>query len=209
VVSGADAAPGIVAAEASGVKVGLRQKWGGGELRARSGKMVRQGTGWVLEGGPGAGGDVSPYASYAGTPVSNGFSTPGPGVQSPFVNSAGLQPRPTTPSAVPLPVTPNIGLGFPSSASASSFGPGMGPPPGSANVRSPSGLGPTWTPGPPRTPYSGSVAAQQQPQQPPQTPGTPGVYATFPPSPAPNGNGFAVGPPPRRTPSGGAPKKDD
>ncbi|EDR04049.1 endoplasmic reticulum-derived transport vesicle ERV46 [Laccaria bicolor S238N-H82] len=45
VVSGADQTPGIVAAEASGAKVGLRSKWGGGELRARpnTGKMVPQG----------------------------------------------------------------------------------------------------------------------------------------------------------------------
>ncbi|GLB44741.1 putative endoplasmic Reticulum-Golgi Intermediate Compartment (ERGIC) [Lyophyllum shimeji] len=205
VVSGADAAPGIVAAEASGVKVGrgLRGKWGGAELRSRSGKMVRQGGGWVLEGSDGN----SPYASYAGTPVSaNGFPA------SPFVNSAGFQhPPPPTPSAVPLPPTPAPGLGFgpPPSATANSHS--FGPSPVSVHVRSPSsGLAP-----PPRTPYTangtgngnGALLAAQQ--QPPSTPGTPGMYATFPPTPGPNGNGFSVGPPPRRTPSAGTPEKDD
>ncbi|KAF8054932.1 endoplasmic reticulum-golgi intermediate compartment protein 2 [Lyophyllum atratum] len=199
VVSGADAKGGLVAAEASGVKVGLRQKWGGQELRARAGKMVRQGTGWVMEGK----GESSPYASYAGTPVSGGFPTPG--AQSPFV-SAGFQQPPLTPSGVPLPATPGIGMGFPS---AGSVGSAFGPTPVSASVRSPSGpsgLGPSWTP---RSPYTGNGNGSGQGQQPPPTPGTPGMYATFPPSPSPNGNGFTVGPPPRRTMSGSTPKKDD
>lgn len=56
VVSGPDHSNGIVAAESSGVKIGrgLRSKWAGSELRARgSGKMVRQGNGWVMEGSDG------------------------------------------------------------------------------------------------------------------------------------------------------------
>ena len=72
VVSGADQMPGIVAAEASRAKVGLRSKWG--ELRARlkSGKMVPQGSGWVLEGS-----STSPYASYANMLLTGGFPTVG------------------------------------------------------------------------------------------------------------------------------------
>ncbi|KAF9457772.1 endoplasmic reticulum vesicle transporter-domain-containing protein [Collybia nuda] len=203
VVSGADQAKGIVAAEASGVKVGLRQKWGGAELRARtkSGRMVQQGNGWVMEGGSG-----SPYTSYAGTPVSNGFPTPGP--QSPFFNS------PATGSGLPQspmpPMTPNpgsgVGLGFPSST----FGPSAGGFPASPQVgRVPSsGLNPTWTPGPPKTPFTGTIPPPQpgSPGIPASVPVTPASYATFPPSPGPNGNGVTVGPPPKRA---NGPKKDD
>lgn len=71
VVSGADRAPGIVAAEATGTS--LKKKWGGGELRAR---VARQGSGWVVDGG-------SPYGSYTSTPVSAGgfgMHTPMPAV---------------------------------------------------------------------------------------------------------------------------------
>ncbi|KAG6917859.1 hypothetical protein DXG01_000764 [Tephrocybe rancida] len=190
VVSGADAAPGIVAAEASGVKVGLRQKWGGSELRARTGKMVQQGSGWVLEGS-----DSPSYASFSGTPTSNGFPTPGP-PSSAFVTSAGFPPVPPTPSSIPIPPTPHS-VGF---QSPSVFGPAPGTP-GINGSRPQSVLGPTWTPAP-RTPHT------SPPVPPPSSvPSTPGVYATFPPTPGPNGNGFTVGPPPRRTPSG--PKKDD
>ncbi|KAG5641688.1 hypothetical protein DXG03_004435 [Asterophora parasitica] len=200
VISGADAAPGLVAAEASGVKVGLRQKWGGAELRSRSsGKMIRQGSGWVMEGD----GSSSPYASYAGTPTSNGFPTPGPpGSSSPYVNSFQVPP---TPSSIPIPPTPNTaaGLGFPASPlPGASFGPAPGTPSAAnlGHVRSPSGLNPAWTP---RTPSLNGNGVHGNGVG--SVPSTPGVYATYPASPAP-GAGFQMGapPPPRREA-----KKDD
>ncbi|KAF8885851.1 endoplasmic reticulum vesicle transporter-domain-containing protein [Gymnopilus junonius] len=128
VVSGADNQQGIVAAESSGVKVGLRAKWGGGELRARpkGGKLVPQGNGWTMEGGE------SPYSSYNGTPVTGAFT---PGLQSPYLST-------TAPgSPLPPPGTPGsaVGLGYPSST----FGP---PTPGGRTAS----LGPP----PPRTPGS-------------------------------------------------------
>jgi len=104
VVSGADQTPGIVAAESSGVKVGLRSKWGGGELRARpqSGRMVRQGNGWVLEGGGGSHNGSPAYGgggSFANTPVSASFVSPA--VPSPYLSS----PL-TGPATPPLPLPP-------------------------------------------------------------------------------------------------------
>ncbi|KIJ94995.1 hypothetical protein K443DRAFT_11693 [Laccaria amethystina LaAM-08-1] len=73
VVSGSDQMPGIVATQASRAKVGLRSKWGGGELQAlpKSGQMTPiHGSGWVLEGS-----STSPYAIYANTPLAGGFPT--------------------------------------------------------------------------------------------------------------------------------------
>ncbi|TFK34540.1 DUF1692-domain-containing protein [Crucibulum laeve] len=180
VVSGADQAPGIVAAEASGAKAGLRAKWGGGDLRSRttSGRMVRQGSGWVMEGNGGHSG----YSSYAGTPATAAFP------QSPFLPSPSVfTSNPSTPNPQ--------SSGFPTSAST--FGPGPAVPPTPSNVRSPSGLGP------PRTPSLHSAHSPSPPV--PSAPGTP-AYATFPPSPNPvNGGGFSVGVPPRKV----SPKKDD
>lgn len=213
VVSGSDSASSLDAlASSSAVSTkigGLRGKWAGGELRARtmSGKMVRQGNGWVLEGGA-----ESPYSpgpgvgGYAGTPVTGGF---GPSVGSPY--GGGFVPQ-----------TPNtgVGLGFPSST----FGPapgtprtpsmGLVPPPPQrtpslghshshshgATLGTGTGLGfsvPTAaTNGGSANGYGGASA-----------PGTP-AYAHFPQTPNPdvNGNGhggFPVGPPPRPV------KKDD
>ncbi|KAF9448497.1 DUF1692-domain-containing protein [Macrolepiota fuliginosa MF-IS2] len=183
VVSGADSTPGIVAAEASGVKVGLRSKWGGSELRARtqSGRMIRQGNGWVLEGSTN-----SPYSSYAPTPVTGQFAPPA----SPY-----LQPGTAPPQSA-------VGLGFPSSA----FGPGpsgTGTAPGTPNVnghnghlRTPSLLGgPPRTPRTPRTPYTSSLQANgaEPPVAGGDHPGTPS-YQHFPPTPGSvngtgNGNG--------------------
>jgi len=102
VVSGADQTPGIVAAESSGVKAGLRSKWGGGELRARpqSGRMVRQGNGWVLEGGGSNSGSPA-YGgggSFTSTPGSATFVSPG--VPSPYLSSPFAGPG--TPS-LPVP----------------------------------------------------------------------------------------------------------
>ncbi|KAG2147713.1 endoplasmic reticulum vesicle transporter-domain-containing protein [Suillus bovinus] len=109
-VSGADTTPGIVAAEATGVK----RKWAGGQLRVRSTaqnstNVVRQGPGWVVEG------SSSPYASYANTPASGGFTG-----QSPYPYSPYLSP-PTLTSSTSVPPTPGtgVGLGF----GAAAFGP--------------------------------------------------------------------------------------
>jgi len=96
VVSGADQTPGIVAAESSGVKVGLRGKWGGSELRPRpmGGKLVPQGSGWVMEGGGG-----SPYSSY----------NPGSGFPSPVVSlGSTYSPRTLTPEPHDLNVVSNM-----------------------------------------------------------------------------------------------------
>lgn len=89
-VTGPDKSQGIVAAEASGVG---RKRWGGADLHKRSGsRILPQGSGWVVEGG-------SPYGSYAGTPVSNGF--PSPAVSSysgpAFSGSAPVSPNPNVP----------------------------------------------------------------------------------------------------------------
>ncbi|KAF8149031.1 endoplasmic reticulum vesicle transporter-domain-containing protein [Crassisporium funariophilum] len=206
VVSGADQAQGIVAAESSGVKIGLRAKWGGSELRSRpkSGKLVPQGSGWVMEGS--GGGSGSPYSSYTSTPVIGGFS---PGAQSPYLNSGSMLglSAPSTPN----PGSASIGLGFPSSP----FGP---PTPG--GIRASTSLGP-----PPRTPgfmgrtpssgsnYSPLTSAATQGSSAPDldqfgsVPPTPSSYAAYPasPNPATNGNGFHMAPPPRKV----GPKKDD
>ncbi|KAG1868548.1 endoplasmic reticulum vesicle transporter-domain-containing protein [Suillus subluteus] len=111
-VSGADTTPGLVAAEATGVK----RKWAGGQLRVRSTaqnstNVARQGPSWVVEG------SSSPYASYANTPVSGGFSG-----QSPYPYSPYLSP-PTLTSSTSVPPTPGtgVGLGFGGAA--------FGPPP--------------------------------------------------------------------------------
>ncbi|KAG2032149.1 endoplasmic reticulum vesicle transporter-domain-containing protein [Suillus americanus] len=111
-VSGADATPGLVAAEATGVK----RKWAGGQLRVRSTaqnstNVARQGPGWVVEG------SSSPYASYANTPASGGFTG-----QSPYPYSPYLSP-PTLTSSTSVPPTPGtgVGLGFGGAA--------FGPPP--------------------------------------------------------------------------------
>ena len=206
VVSGADQTAGIVAAESSGVKIGLRAKWGGSELRARpkSGKLVPQGSGWTMEGGSG-----SPYSSYTNTPLTGMFSsTTGP---SPF------NPHPSAPN------TPNpgsgTGLGYPSGTlSASGFPPALGSRSASLNSAS---LAP-----PPRTPFTPNSGLPYSPLPTGATQGssvapdasgfgsappTPGVgYATFPASPNPaNGggtNGFHIAPPPVKKI---VPKKDD
>lgn len=216
VVTGADDAPGLVAAEASGVRLGLRGKWSGTELRSRpkSGKLVPQGSGWTMEGGAGSPlGSGSPYGSYAGTPVTPAF-TP-----------SGLSPYAA--QAASLPGSPSLG-------GHSAFGPAP-PTPGGA-LRSVSGLGAA----PPRTPASsvfgprsashgsagvngngasaygngnGSGYGSYEPSPtlsdvglPPLTPGV--GYAAFPPTPNPAtaGGGFQIAPPPPKRNGG---KKDD
>ena len=213
VVTGADDAPGLVAAEASGVRLGLRGKWSGAELRSRpkSGKLVPQGNGWTMEGAGSPLGSGSPYGSYAGTPVTPAFTPSG---LSPYAGAASLP-------------------GSPSLGGHSAFGPAPPLTPGGA-LRSTSGLGAA----PPRTPASsafgprsashgsagingngvsaygngnGSGHGSYEPSPtlsdlglPPLTPGV--GYAAFPPTPNPaTGGGFQIAPPPKR--NGG--KKDD
>ena len=152
VVSGADQTPGIVAAESSGVKVGLRSKWGGGELRARpqSGRMVRQGNGWVLEGvGSNSGSPVyGGGGSYASTPVSATFASstvPSPYLASPFVGPG------TPPVPQPHGLGQATGLGF----SPSTFHPAPDMPvDGYTHMRPPPLVG-----GPPRVPFTPSLQA--------------------------------------------------
>ena len=119
-MSGADQTPKIVAAESSSVKVGLRGK-GRSELRSRpaGGRLVPQGSGWVMEGR-----GSSPYLSYNPT---SGFLSPS-GLPSP-------SPYPT--SAVSAPSTSQtefIGLGY----SLGSFG----PPPIPGGMQASASLGP-------------------------------------------------------------------
>lgn len=227
VVSGADQTAGLVAAEASGAKVGLRSKWGGGELRARpkSGRMVPQGNGWVMEG------SQSPYASYTNSPVSGQFSPSLPGQTSPYLGTTspylGASPQSSAPG------TPN--LGNPMGLGLNTFGPSGGAtyvsagygvsPPGSVrshsreSSRSGSGLGPL---GPPRsngartpgTPNLGTAefSTSVTTGQPAPLPSGVPAYA-FPPTPVnpetntnTNGHGDTLQGPPLRKIS---PKKDD
>ena len=203
VVSGADQTPGLVAAESSGVKVGLRAKWGGTELRARPGssKLVPQGSGWVMEGGSG-----SPYSSYNNTPLLNGFPSAN-GLPSPYTNSG-----PSAPTTPHPPGTPgSASLGYPSSPFA--------PIPSPGGIRASASLGPPpRTPGPVARTASGSIYS---PLSPPQS-STPdlndptvvsslatsishGAYPTLPNSLNEGGSPFPSPPPPRKV----IPKKDD
>ena len=206
VVSGADQTPGIVAAESSSVKVGLRAKWGGSELRSRPGgnKLVPQGSGWVMEGG-----GSSPYSSYNNTPLLSAFpSSSGP--PSPYINSG------TSAPSTPLPGTPGsvVGLGFPSSP----FGPNM-PSPGPGGMRASSSLGPP-SPGPVGRTTSGSIYSPLSSRSLTPDPNNNDVVSSlgssvvlsqgaYPTSPNPvNEGGFPMTPPPpplRKV----VPKKDD
>ncbi|KAI0656412.1 DUF1692-domain-containing protein [Cubamyces menziesii] len=194
-VTGADKTNGIVAAETSSISTNLRKRFGSADLRLRpSNRVVRQGSGWVVEGG-------SPYGSYAGTPVSAGFASPGP-QQSPYAPSypGSPNPAPTTPGSA------TYGLGIGASPLM-----GSRPPPSSSSrpssfVGTPGSPFPTAaTAGSPYTPNGAGLTSG---------PTTPGLYAHFPPTPnAGNGvppSGFAAqqaGGPPRR--ENGVGKKDD
>ena len=202
-VSGADQTAGIVAAESSSVKVGLRAKWGGSELRSRPGgnKLVPQGSGWVMEGG-----SSSPYSSYNNTPLLSGFpSSNGP--PSPYINSG------TSAPSTPHPGTPgSAGLGYPSS----SFG--LMPSPG--GMRASASLGPP-SPGPVARTISGSIYSPLSPRRSltpdPNDPtvesslGSSVSQGTYPTSPnSRHESGFQITPPPPPSPSRKVvPKKDD
>lgn len=204
VVSGADQTPGIVAAEASGATVGLRAKWGGSHLHSRSlkssGKMVPQGSGWVMEGGSGSG---SPYASYNSTPM----STPA------FISSPYTPHTPYTPHLLGNAVPPmpgsggSVGLGLagmPTGSTPGSPNPAFLPlplPP--TQVHAPTGSNPGSPnpaylplPGTPGTGMRSPPARSTSPYgMPSSSPGVTSLPGT------PNGSGSQ----PRR----GGPRKDD
>ena len=192
---GRDESDDAIAAEASGVRSsrGLSAKWSGSSLTSRrisSGKVVRQGNGWVVESGGSPYGGTPMSGSFAGsaTPTSNYMATPR-SPYSPYVASPGLAPPPFSNgngSAPPSPAPGTLGLGFPPSHA---FGPARGTPQ--------TGSFPTAA-------ISGSPSPYNLPLPPPRTPsaGSTG-YGVFPPTPNPaNGGGFPVpsspGPPPRR-----------
>jgi hypothetical protein len=196
VVSGADQTPGIVAAEASGAKIGLKGKWGGSHLRARSikgGKLVPQGSGWVMEGG-----SSSPYATYTNTPMSTGF--------------------PASPYTPHTPYTPHL-MNNTALSPAASPGPSFGLSVSNHNsaTNSPN---PAFMPLPPMVGSGGRSPSMGLPYAPSGS-GTP-MYGQFPPTPNPantvgfpesvtggreNGNGVHSGPPPKKDSAGT--KKDD
>ncbi|KAI0328291.1 DUF1692-domain-containing protein [Cubamyces sp. BRFM 1775] len=196
-VTGADKTNGIVAAESSSISTNLRKRFGSADLRLRpSNRVVRQGSGWVVEGG-------SPYGSYADTPVSAGFASPS-AQQSPYAPSypGSPNPAPTTPGSA------TYGLGIGASPLM-----GSRPPPSSSSrpssfVGTPGSPFPTAaTAGSPYTPNGAGMTSG---------PNTPGLYAHFPPTPnAGNGgvpNGFAAqqaGGPPIARRENGVGKKDD
>ncbi|KAH7101967.1 DUF1692-domain-containing protein [Auriculariales sp. MPI-PUGE-AT-0066] len=101
-----------VIAESSAIN---KKRWVGGELRARPGMGMRQGS------------SGSPYSSYAGTPVPQ---TGGGFPQSPGYGA----PPPTAGYAARVPLPPSAGAGFNSPGFPSS--PGLAPPQ-SAGFRSP------------------------------------------------------------------------
>lgn len=151
-VSGSDKSQGIVAAEASGIG---RKRWGSTDLHKRSGsRILPQGSGWVVEGG-------SPYGSYAGTPVSNGFPSP----------ALSSYSSPGFPGSVPVSPNPN----GPPPSKRSSTGYAMG-------LASPPVFGPSSQSAP--TPYSPVAATSPIPGSAfySHFPPTPNGASTFPPA---------------------------
>lgn len=162
-VIGTDKSIGIVAAEATGIG---RKRWGsigGGDLHKRGGsRVLPQGTGWTVEGG-------SPYGSYAGTPVSNGFPSPTlSSYSTPGYNGS-------------APVSPNLNAPPPTKRASSGYAMGIG-----MGVSTPPAFGPSSHSAPAPSPYDpvGAVPA-------PPTPGAGGLYSHFPPTP----NGASTFPP--------------
>ncbi|KAL1698615.1 endoplasmic reticulum vesicle transporter-domain-containing protein [Schizophyllum commune] len=176
VVTGDVGGPALDTAEASGAKVGLRAKFGGSELRARS-RVVRQGSGWTVEGGSNYGGGSVPASPFPGSPFSGGAPA------SPYVNT---------------PFTPSFGPRTPSGGST--FGP-QGVRRQSSNL---SGAQPPASPYVPASPYIPTPSSQYAPSPYAGAP-SPFVgsqqhlvspqpsYEIFPPTPNPpnGGGGFA------------------
>ncbi|KAH0832889.1 endoplasmic reticulum vesicle transporter-domain-containing protein [Lanmaoa asiatica] len=165
-VSGADSAPGIVAAESTGVK----RKWAGGHLRARpianTGRVVRQGSGWIVEG---------PGTPYSATPVTGGFGPASPYPYTPFSSSTLAPPPPPASAALTpfgpgsVPSTPGVGLGlgaptFTHSRTPSLMGGHSRTP---SMMRNVSGDGAGASPGPASIPLPGSVPATPMVPPPP------------------------------------------
>lgn len=240
VVSGsADGSGGIVTAESTGVRVGLRAKWGGADLRSRAGKspkVIPQGSGWTVDGSPVS---ASSYASYTGTPVLGSFSPALSGgiPHSPYLaspNTASLPPYSPRPYS-PNPAASTLSPGVLRSVSGSA---GLGPPPRSAmsasfGPRSMSASSPT--PGFPTSPSPMPTAATFGSSAPASVlseaslltnghdhdhgglneelmPHTPGVgYATVPLSPNPAAtDAFKIAPAPVKSGNGvGWTKKED
>ncbi|KAF9006770.1 DUF1692-domain-containing protein [Hymenopellis radicata] len=167
VVAGTDDSASLVASEASGAKVGkgLRSKWGGGEIRSRT-KIVRQGSGWAVDGAGYAGSPVPGYGSYSNTPAG-----------SPFLGSQPVYSNPGTPSIGSFSSPGAFGPHSPNPRSAV-------PPPPSRGMRT-SSLG-----------IDSAVATAGSPFESAPIPGTPSYAMFPPtPNPA-MGGGFPMGPPP-------------
>ncbi|KAM5544072.1 hypothetical protein V8D89_002258 [Ganoderma adspersum] len=181
-VTGADHTNGIVAAESTSISANLRKRFNANDLRLRGAgkdRVVRQGNGWVVEGG-------SPFGSYANTPVSGTFNSPQP---SPSPYSPGFAGSPNAPPSGTTQRSPSYGLG-------------LGPSPGvRSSMLSPhTPVSPFPTAATAGTPYTPSHAVGM-----PSAPPTPNLYSHFPPTPIPGsatggGSVFAQqqggGPPP-------------
>jgi hypothetical protein len=180
-VTGPDAPGEIAVGASSGVQ---KSKWRGGALHARSGsgRVVRQGNAWVVEGAE------SPYGgSLAGTPTSpymhspfSGSASPGPGSAGFSAGSAGgFGPPPRSPASA--------GLGLPGSAPGSPrLAPSAPPTPG--------GAGYAYFPPTPAANAGGFPSAP--------LPGSPHPVAA-------GGFGQRVAPPPMRSLSGAGKKGKD
>ena len=206
VVTGETSKQGIVAAESTGVKVGLRAKWGGNDLRSRP--VVS--AGWT------------PSSPYTGTPVSGNFSP----MASPYMGYGNGASAPGTPIGQGYPAAPPTpGAGM---RSASNLGPPSRTPSGSVSYPAPPSRTPSGSAAYPSSPYPGASFGPGTPSAAPGTPSfnglssphlgaggqesappTPGYqYAAYPSSPRPgvNGNGLTAPPPPKKV---NTPKKDD
>lgn len=174
-VTGPDTSDALVPeAASSGI---AKSKWRGGQLSARPGgpgRVVRQGSGWVVEGGSPYSGSVvgtpmSAASAYAGSPAYAGTPFSPFAAASPAPGSA-FGPPPRSAAGTPLvPGTPALGTAPPSST-----GLGLGLSPGAFGPR-----------GSPQNGYGG-----------PSAPPTPAAgYSHFPPTPGP-GAGFGAPPSP-------------
>jgi hypothetical protein len=117
---------GTIAAASSGVKVGLREKWGGGSLRARPNKLTRRPNEWTVEGSP-AGPPFNSYTAETGFPMMvphAPYTPPLPSVGNPRVGSGGLGiPFVQQGSAVSSPGYPLTGATIPTAATIGSHAP--------------------------------------------------------------------------------------
>ncbi|KAI9067729.1 DUF1692-domain-containing protein [Trametes sanguinea] len=171
-VTGADKTNGIVAAESTSISGNLRKRFGSADLRLRpSNRVVRQGSGWVVEGG-------SPYGSYAGTPVSASFASP--------------QPSPYAPS---YPGSPNPAPPTPGGTATYGLGIGASPLLGARPGPSPSSRPTSWVGSAPGSamPTAATLGSPYAPNGPGvSTPNTPNLYSHFPPTPN-TANGSSMG----------------